>query len=130
MRHKVSGSKLGRTASHRRAMFQNMMNSLIEHERIVTTLPKAKALRPFMEKMVTLCKEDTQHHRRRAFAKLRSADCVEKLFDVLGPRFKDRPGGYCRILKLAKPRLGDASPRAMIEFVERTPKEVEVEVAE
>ena len=130
MRHKVSGSKLGRTATHRRAMIQNMMNSLIEHERIVTTTPKAKALHPFIEKMVTLSKEDSQHNRRRAFAKLRSTGSVEKLFDVLGPRFKARPGGYCRILKLAKPRLGDAGERSMIEFVERTPKEVAVEAAE
>ena len=127
MRHKVSGYKLGRTASHRKAMMSNMANSIIEHERIVTTVPKAKAIRPYIEKLVTLSKEDSMAHRRQAFAKLRSKEAVEKLFDVLGPRFKDRPGGYCRILKLAKPRLGDAGARALIEFVERTPKE---EVAE
>ena len=127
MRHKVSGYKLGRTASHRKAMMSNMANSIIEHERIVTTVPKAKAIRPYIEKLVTLAKEDSMAHRRQAFAKLRSKDAVEKLFDVLGPRFKERPGGYCRILKLAKPRLGDAGARALIEFVERTPKE---EVAE
>lgn len=130
MRHKVSGKKLGRTTSHRHAMTRNMANSLIEHERIITTLPKAKALRPYVEKLVTLSKDDTQHHRRRAFAKLRSAQSVEKLFDTLGPRFSSRPGGYCRILKLAKPRLGDAGARAMIEFVERTPKEEPAEAAE
>ena len=123
MRHKVATKKLGRTASHRAAMMRNMANSLIEHERIVTTVPKAKYLRPYVEKLVTLSKEDSMHHRRLAFARLRSADAVDKLFDVLGPRFKARPGGYCRILKLAKPRLGDNGARAMIEFVERTPKE-------
>ena len=123
MRHKVATKKLGRTASHRTAMMRNMANSLIEHERIVTTVPKAKYLRPYVEKLVTLSKEDSMHHRRLAFARLRSADAVDKLFDVLGPRFQARPGGYCRILKLAKPRLGDNGARAMIEFVERTPKE-------
>lgn len=123
MRHKVATKKLGRTASHRAAMMRNMANSLIEHERIVTTVPKAKYLRPYVEKLVTLSKEDSMHHRRLAFARLRSADSVDKLFDVLGPRFQARPGGYCRILKLAKPRLGDNGARAMIEFVERTPKD-------
>ena len=98
-----------------------MASSLIEHERIVTTLPKAKALRPFVEKLVTLAKDSDTHRRRLAFARLRDKDAVVKLFDVLGPRFQARPGGYLRILKLSKPRLGDASPRAIIEFVERTP---------
>ena len=125
MRHRVAGYKLGRTASHRTAMQRNMATSIIDHERIITTVTKAKAIRPFVEKLVTLGKEDTVHHRRRAFALLRSKDAVSKLFETLGPRFKDRPGGYTRILKLSKPRLGDASGRAIIEFVERT---VEVDV--
>ena len=120
MRHRVKGYKLGRTAAHRTAMTRNMMVSLIDHERITTTVPKAKHLRPIIEKMVTLGKNDTQANRRRAFAKLRDKDAVVKLFGVLGPRFNERPGGYCRILKLSKPRLGDAGERAIIEFVERT----------
>jgi len=101
-------------------MTRNMAASVIEHERIITTVQKAKAVKPFIEKMVTLSKEATQHNRRRAFAQLRDKEAVGKLFDVLGPRFKDRPGGYCRILKLAKPRLGDNGQRAILEFVERT----------
>ncbi len=120
MRHRVKGYKLGRTAAHRTAMTRNMMVSLIDHERITTTVPKAKHLRPIIEKIVTLAKEDTQANRRRAFSKLRDKEAVQKLFDVLGPRFKERPGGYCRILKISKPRLGDAGERAIIEFVERT----------
>ncbi|HRV79969.1 MAG TPA: 50S ribosomal protein L17, partial [Planctomycetota bacterium] len=107
MRHRVSGFKLGRTTSHRIAMTRNMAASVIEHERIITTLPKAKAVKPFVEKLVTLSKEATQHNRRRAFAQLRSKSATEKLFEVLGPRFAQRPGGYCRIIKLAKRRLGD-----------------------
>ena len=120
MRHRVKGYKLGRTAAHRTAMTRNMMVSLIDHERITTTVPKAKHLRPIIEKIVTLAKEDTQANRRRMFSKLRDKEAVQKLFDVLGPRFKERPGGYCRILKISKPRLGDAGERAIIEFVERT----------
>jgi large subunit ribosomal protein L17 len=122
MRHKIAGRKLGRTTTHRIAMTRNMAVSLIEHERIITTVQKAKNLRPVVEKLVTLSKEASLHNRRQAFAELRSDDAVTKLFDVLGPRFKARPGGYCRILKLAKPRLGDNGDRAMIEFVERTPQ--------
>ena len=125
MRHRYSGRKLGRTHSHRKAMTRNMAVSLIEHERIITTIQKAKHLKPWIEKLVTLSKEDTTHHRRNAFAKLRDPEAVTKLFTVLGPRFNERPGGYCRILKLSKPRLGDASERAIIEFVERTPAEAE-----
>ena len=125
MRHRVAGKKLGRTTSHRQAMTRNMTISLIEHERIVTTVQKAKNVKPFVEKLVTLCKEPTQHNRRRAFAKVRSKEAVQKLFDVLGPRFKERPGGYCRILKLSKPRLGDNGERAILEFVERTVEEVD-----
>ena len=104
-------------------MQRNMASSLIEHERIVTTLPKAKALRPFVEKLVTMAKEPSTHKRRLAFSRLRNTEATSKLFEVLGPRFKDRPGGYTRILKLAKPRLGDNGKRAIIEFVERTPAE-------
>jgi large subunit ribosomal protein L17 len=122
MRHKIAGRKLGRTTTHRIAMTRNMAVSLIEHERIITTVQKAKNLRPVVEKLVTLSKEASLHNRRQAFAELRSDDAVTKLFDVLGPRFKARPGGYCRILKLAKPRLGDNGERALIEFVERTPQ--------
>ncbi len=120
MRHRVAGYKLGRTTSHRIAMTRNMASSLIEHERIITTVQKAKAVKPFVEKLVTLSKQATQHRRRQAFAKLRSKEAVAKLFDTLGPRFVDRPGGYCRIIKLAKPRLGDGGERAILEFVERT----------
>lgn len=103
-------------------MTRNMAVSLIEHERIITTTPKAKAVKPFVEKLVTLSKVDSMHNRRRAFALLRSKFAVEKLFETLGPRFEQRPGGYCRIMKLLKPRLGDAGERAILEFVERTPK--------
>ena len=120
MRHKVSGKKLGRTASHRVAMTRNMATSLIDHERIITTVQKAKHLKPFVEKLVTLSKDGSLHHRRLAFARLRDDAAVAKLFEVLGPRFKERPGGYCRILKLSKPRLGDNGQRALIEFVERS----------
>ena len=125
MRHKVAGKKLGRVASHRVAMTRNMAVSLIEHERIITTVQKAKHLKPFVEKLVTLSKDASLHHRRLAFARLRDADAVSKLFAVIGPRFKERPGGYCRILKLSKPRLGDNGQRAIIEFVERSAKEAE-----
>ena len=100
-----------------------MTVSLIEHERIVTTVQKAKTVKPFVEKLVTLAKQATQHNRRRAFAQVRDKEAVQKLFDVLGPRFQDRPGGYCRILRLSKPRLGDNGERAILEFVERTQEE-------
>jgi len=129
MRHRVAGYKLGRTTSHRIAMTRNMASSVIEHERIITTVQKAKAIKPFVEKLVTLAKDPSTHHRRLAFSRLRNKEATQKLFDVLGPRFKARPGGYCRILKLAKPRLGDNGQRAILEFVERTPKE-EPEAAE
>lgn len=121
MRHRVAGYKLGRTTSHRTAMFRNMASSIIEHERIVTTVTKAKAIRPYVEKLVTLSKNPTLHNRRLAFARLRNREAVSKLFEVIGPRFKERPGGYCRVLKLSKPRLGDKGERAIFEFVERTP---------
>lgn len=124
MRHRLAGNHLGRTSAHRTAMARNMAVSLIEHERIITTVQKAKNVKPFVEKLITLSKEATVANRRLAFARLRSDDAVKKLFDVLGPRFSARPGGYCRILKLSKPRLGDNGTRAILELVERTPKEV------
>ena len=99
-------------------MTRNMAASVIEHERIITTVQKAKAVKPFIEKLVTLSKEASQHNRRRAFSKLRSKDAVEKLFDVLGPRYADRKGGYIRIMK-AGFRYGDMAPMAIIEFVDR-----------
>ena len=129
MRHRYAGRKLGRTTSHRQAMTRNMAASLIDHERIITTTQKAKTVKPFVEKLVTLAKVGSQHNRRRAFAKLRDKEAVQKLFDVLGPRFQDRPGGYCRILKLSKPRLGDNGERSVMEFVERTPEKEEAEAA-
>ncbi len=125
MRHRVKTRKLSRTGAHRRALARNMACALIEHERIETTLTKAKAQRPFVEKLVTLAKENTLANYRRALALLgNQEDAAHKLFHVLGPRFKDRPGGYTRIIKLAKPRLGDKADRALFEFVERSPKEV------
>jgi large subunit ribosomal protein L17 len=127
MRHRNRGNQLGRTSSHRNAMIRNMANSLIEHERIVTTVPKARNLRPFVEKLVTLARDGSVHRRRLAFARLRDRESVTKLFEVLAPRFKDRPGGYTRILKLSKPRLGDNGQRALIEFVVRTPPQTEGE---
>ena len=106
-------------------MMRNMAASVIEHERIVTTVQKAKAIKPFIEKLVTMSKEPTLHHRRLAFARLRNKEAVEKLFSVLGPRFAERPGGYCRILRLNKPRLGDNGQRVVLEFVERSEETVE-----
>jgi large subunit ribosomal protein L17 len=119
MRHGHGLRKLNRTSSHRLAMLQNMMNSLIEHEAIKTTLPKAKELRRVIEPMITLAKEDTLSNRRLAFDRLRDRDSVAKLFTVLGPRFKARPGGYTRILKMGF-RVGDNAPMAFVELVERT----------
>ncbi len=127
MRHRCAGNRLGRTTEHRQAMTKNMANSLILHERIITTTPKAKAIKPFVEKLVTLAKDDTLHHRRMVFAALRDKVTVDKLFATIGPRFKARPGGYCRILHLSKPRLGDNGQRSIVEFVERTPKEAKAE---
>src|SRR5262245_46653961 len=123
MRHRKAGKKLGRTSAHRAAMARNMAVSLIEHERIVTTVPRAKNVKPFVEKLVTLSKQATMHNRRQVFAQVRSKAATIKLFGVLGPRFQARKGGYCRILKLGKNRLGDNGERAILEFVERTPKE-------
>ena len=118
MRHKMAHRKLNRTASHRKAMFANMASSLIEHEQIVTTLPKAKELRPIVEKLVTLAKKGDLNSRRLAIARTRNRDMSKKLFDVLGPRYKERSGGYIRIMK-AGFRFGDNAPMAVIEFVDR-----------
>src|SRR6187549_1386157 len=118
MRHGHGLRKLNRTSSHRLAMLQNMMNSLIEHEVIKTTVPKAKELRRVIEPMITLAKESTLANRRLAFDRLRSRDSVSKLFDNLGPRFKTRPGGYTRILKMGF-RVGDNAPMAFVELVDR-----------
>jgi large subunit ribosomal protein L17 len=125
MRHGNGLRKLNRTSAHRLAMLRNMANSLIEHEAIKTTLPKAKELRRVVEPLITLAKEPTVANKRLAFDRLRNRDNVVKLFNVLGPRFKARPGGYTRILKMGF-RVGDNAPMAFVELVERT----EVVVAE
>ena len=118
MRHKRGYRRLNRTHEHRKALFSNMAGSLIEHEQIKTTLPKAKELRPIIEKMITLAKRGDLHARRQAASKLKEDKDVAKLFEVLGPRYKDRQGGYVRILK-AGFRYGDMAPMAIIEFVDR-----------
>ncbi len=118
MRHAKGYRRLNRTHEHRKALFSNMAGSLIEHEQIKTTLPKAKELRPIMEKLITLGKRGDLHARRQAAAQLKQDQYVAKLFDVLGPRYKDRQGGYVRVMK-AGFRFGDMAPMAIIEFVER-----------
>ncbi len=118
MRHRKSGRKLNRTSSHRQAMFRNMAVSLLRHEQIETTLPKAKELRRVAEPLITLAKTASIANRRLAYARLRDRAVVGKLFDDLGARFKDRPGGYVRILKMGY-RHGDAAPRAIVQLVER-----------
>ena len=118
MRHGHGLRKLNRTSSHRKAMLQNMMNSLIEHEAIKTTVPKAKELRKVIEPMITLAKTDTVANRRLVFDRLRSRDSVTKLFNVLGPRSANRPGGYTRLLKMGF-RVGDNAPMAYVELVDR-----------
>jgi large subunit ribosomal protein L17 len=127
MRHGNGLRKLNRTSSHRLAMLRNMANSLIEHEAIKTTVPKAKELRRVVEPLITLAKEPTVANKRLAFDRLRNRDNVVKLFNVLGPRFAKRPGGYTRILKMGF-RVGDNAPMAYMELVERT--EVAEEAAE
>ena len=117
MRHRKSGRKLGRNSSHRKAMFRNMATSLVEHETIKTTVPKAKELRRVVEPLITLAKVDGVANRRLAFDRLRDKAAVGKLFTDLGPRFKDRPGGYLRILKTG-PRPGDAAPMAIVQLVD------------
>ncbi len=117
MRHRKSGRKLGRNSSHRKAMFRNMATSLVRHEMIKTTVPKAKELRRVVEPLITLAKVDGVANRRLAFNRLRDKEAVGKLFNDLGPRFKDRPGGYLRILKTG-PRPGDAAPMAIVQLVD------------
>ena len=116
MRHRKSGRKLGRTSSHREAMFRNMVTSLLEHERIVTTTEKAKELRPIAEKMITLAKRGDLHAKRQALSYIKSRDVVAKLFDEIGGQFSDRNGGYTRIIKTGT-RPGDAASMAIIELV-------------
>ena len=118
MRHKMSGRKLNRTSSHRKAMFANMVCSLVEHEQITTTLPKAKELKRIADKVITLAKKGDLHARRMLISKVRQQDAVKKLIDVLGPRYASRQGGYSRVLK-AGFRHGDMAPMAVIEFVDR-----------
>lgn len=118
MRHARGYRRLNRTHEHRKALWANMVSSLIEHEQIKTTLPKAKELKPIIEKMITLAKRGDLHARRQAASKLKQDAFVEKLFTVLGPRYKDRQGGYVRVLK-AGFRYGDMAPMAIIEFVDR-----------
>ena len=118
MRHRMSGRKLNRTSQHRQMLFRNMSQALIKHEQIVTTLAKARELRPVVERMITLGKRGDLHARRLAFARLRDNDMVTKLFDVLAERYADRQGGYTRIIK-AGYRYGDSAAMAVIEFVDR-----------
>ena len=118
MRHRIGGRKLNRTSQHRHMLFRNMAQALIKHEQIVTTLPRAKELRPVVERLITLGKRGDLHARRLAHARLRDDAMTKKLFEVLGPRCEERAGGYCRIMK-AGFRYGDSAPMAVIELVDR-----------
>jgi len=129
MRHRHGLRKLNRTSSHRLAMLRNMSNSLIEHEVIKTTLPKAKELRKVVEPLITLGKKPSLANRRLAFNRLRDRDNVTKLFDVLGPRYAERPGGYLRILKFGF-RVGDNAPMALVELLDRPEVEEQADIAE
>ena len=129
MRHRKSGRQLNRNSSHRKAMFQNMTVSLLNHEIIKTTLPKAKELRRIAEPLITMARNDSVHKRRVAFSRLRDRDTVTKLFNELGPRYKDRPGGYLRILKMGY-RSGDQAPMAYVELVDRPEPAGEDAIAE
>jgi large subunit ribosomal protein L17 len=126
MRHQKSGRKFGRDSAHRTAMFRNMVISLLEHELIKTTVPKAKDLRRYAEPLITLAGTDTVANRRLAFARLNNKGAVRKLFEEIGPRYKKRPGGYLRLLKCGQ-RTGDAAPMAYVELVDRP---VEAEMVE
>jgi len=128
MRHRKSGRRLGRTSSHRRAMYRNMAVSLLQHEAIKTTVPKAKELRRFVEPIITAAKEDSVAHRRLAFDRLRDRRTVTKLFTDLGARYRERPGGYTRILKCGT-RAGDSAPMAIVELVDRPLEPEEAEPA-
>ncbi|PPK51828.1 50S ribosomal protein L17 [Marinobacter persicus] len=125
MRHRKSGRKFNRTSAHRKAMFRNMTASLVEHELIKTTLPKAKELRRVAEPLITLAKQDSVANRRLAFSRLRNDAAVAKLFEELGPRYSERPGGYLRVLKCGF-RAGDNAPMAFVELVGR-PLDIEAE---
>lgn len=129
MRHRKSGRQLNRNSAHRQAMYRNMASSLIEHEVIKTTLPKAKELRRVVEPLITLAKQDTVANRRLAFSRTRSKEVVGKLFTDLGPRYQERPGGYTRILKCGY-RPGDAAPMAYIELVDREMVELDEDLDE
>ena len=118
MKHRLKGKKLNRTSSHRKALFKNMAQAIIKHEQIITTLPKAKTMKPIVDKLITLGKKGDLHARRQAFAKLRDDGMVAKLFDTLATRYADRKGGYTRVLK-AGYRYGDAAAMAVIELVDR-----------
>ena len=120
MRHRIAGRKLGVTSTHRLAMFRNMATSLLKHEQITTTLPKAKELRPYVERIITLGKRGGLHARRQAYAQVMDERVVDKLFSTLADRYRTRAGGYCRVLK-AGIRYGDAAPMAVIELVDRDP---------
>ena len=118
MKHRIKGKKLNRTSSHRKALFKNMAQAIIKHEQIITTLPKAKTMKPIVDKLITLGKRGGLHARRQAFSKLRDNNMVSKLFDILATRYADRNGGYTRVLK-AGYRYGDAAGMAVIELVDR-----------
>lgn len=118
MKHRVVGRRLDRTTEHRTAMFRNLVTSLFRHERITTTTPKAKEIKRFADKFITLAKKGTPHARRQAYRDVRDVEILNKLFDTLGPRFKSRPGGYTRIIRVGR-RAGDAAEMAVIELVER-----------
>ena len=118
MKHKIKGKKLNRTSSHRKALFKNMAQAIIKHEQIITTLPKAKTMKPIVEKLITLAKKGSLHARRQAYSKLRDDKMVTKLFETLATRYADRTGGYTRVLK-AGYRYGDAAAMAVIELVDR-----------
>ena len=134
MRHRVAGKKLGRNTAHRAALRKNFTVSLITHERVVTTLPKAKALRPFVEKLITLARSTDQktrlHRIRRAVSVLQDKTAVKKLFEVIGPRFANRPGGYTRILRLPDYRIGDGGTKCVFELVENNVLERKLQEAE
>jgi large subunit ribosomal protein L17 len=119
MKHRVVGRRLDRTTEHRTAMFRNMVTSLFRHERITTTTPKAKEMKRFADKFITLAKQGTAHARRQANRDVRDVEVLNKLFETLGPRFKSRPGGYTRIVRVGR-RAGDAADMSMIELVERS----------
>lgn len=129
MRHRVAGKKLGRNGSHRRAVMRNLVSALFEHERIITTPQKAKHYRKQAEKLITLAKVKTLHNIRRAQSILQNKDVVKKLFDELGPRYKDRPGGYTRVIGLAKKRLGDAASQCIFELVDNSVLEKQLAAA-